>query len=112
MSMCKILEGTGNSVYARHNLWRDAEFPFQKGFDGSFAQYFSGELYILSADLVREIVSDGDSVFAGIWASHLEDAQVGRWVKMVAEKRDKASSTMAPIEVIEDPRLVIRVPKS
>lgn len=68
-------------------LWNDAVYESQKGFDGSFAPYFSGHLYMLSWNLLKAIADHPETIFASLYASHSEDLQVGRFVQAVEHDR-------------------------
>ena len=75
-----------SSLYAGSYLWDDPDFGL--AFDGSRAPYFSGNLYALSADLVRDIVFDPRTYFTSMNVTNAEDKQAGWWVKNQAGRRD------------------------
>mmetsp|Transcript_14412 Transcript_14412/g.23814 ORF Transcript_14412/g.23814 Transcript_14412/m.23814 type:complete len:354 (+) Transcript_14412:17-1078(+) len=78
-------------IYGGASLWNKPSYDIQKGFDGSFSPYFNGALYVLSVGLVRSMVHDIDSKLSGIYASHSEDLQVGRWVAKQNARSDTPS---------------------
>ncbi|KAL3808119.1 hypothetical protein ACHAXA_006205 [Cyclostephanos tholiformis] len=89
--ICRGLDGLSNSsLYAGNYLWSDAQFEQQRGLDGSFAPYFSGWLYALSSDLVRDIAHDPKSVLTSMNVAYAGDLQVGWWVKNQADRADRA----------------------
>lgn len=77
-TICEDTLCLNSSLYAGDYLW---ENEMQKGFDGSFAPYFSGHLYALSSDLVRDIAYSPDTLFASQNIGYAEDLQVGKWVQ-------------------------------
>ena len=85
-AICEKAILTNSSLYAGDYLWQTPGYELQKGFDGSFAPYFSGHMYALSRDLVRSISNDPDTVFTSMNVSYSEDLQVGRWVKNQADR--------------------------
>lgn len=78
--ICNNVMSLNCSLYAGNYLWDRAYYDSQKGFDGTFAPYFSGHVYALSTDLVRSIVVDQKSYFTSENVNYSEDLQVGRWV--------------------------------
>ena len=63
-SICEdVMVKSNSSLYAGYNFWPSVGLESQRGFDGSFAPYFGGYLYVLSSDLVRSIVFDPATIF-------------------------------------------------
>ncbi|CAB9522453.1 expressed unknown protein [Seminavis robusta] len=89
-------------MYGGPYFWSKPGYEIQKAFDQSFSPYFSGWLYVLSVPLAQEIVEDVDTKFAGIYASHSEDLQVGRWVKKQHQRKDTP-----PVQVEVEKTLIV-----
>ena len=87
--ICRKANISNSSLYAGKYLWSNAEYEQQKGFNGSFAPYFSGWLYALSSDLVRDIAHDPNSVLTAMNVGYAGDLQVGWWVKNQADRADR-----------------------
>ena len=88
-TICEDTVRSNSSLYAGgYNLWEKAGYDIQKGFDGSFAPYFSGALYALSSDLVRDIAYSPDTLFTSQNLGYAEDLQVGKWVQNQANRED------------------------
>jgi len=87
-TVCEDTVRSNSSLYAGDYLWEKAYYEMQKGFDGSFAPYFSGHLYALSSDLVRDIAYSPDTLFASQNMGYAEDLQVGKWVQNQANRED------------------------
>ena len=89
-SICEITTRSNSSLYSGNFLWSYAKQEQQYGFEGSFAPYFSGHLYALSADLLKDIVhEDSRAVFTSNNLGYSEDLQVGKWVKNQADRKDR-----------------------
>ena len=86
-NICMEATSSNQSLYAGNSFWGTPGYEAQKGFDGSFAPYFAGHMYALSADLVRDITNDHANLFALKNLGYAEDVQVGRWVKNQADRR-------------------------
>lgn len=80
---------TKTSLYGGVYLWDVPVYDQQKHFDGSFAPYFSGNLYALSSDLVQDIARDPASFFTSVVATNSEDLQVGAWVLNQVRKKSR-----------------------
>eukprot|EP00565_Helicotheca_tamesis_P007521 CAMPEP_0185729604 /NCGR_PEP_ID=MMETSP1171-20130828/6525_1 /TAXON_ID=374046 /ORGANISM="Helicotheca tamensis, Strain CCMP826" /LENGTH=372 /DNA_ID=CAMNT_0028398483 /DNA_START=1 /DNA_END=1116 /DNA_ORIENTATION=+ len=108
LSLChEAVSDVDNShIFAGTYLWSEAKYEEQRAFDGSFSPYFSGAILVFSTDLIKNVMEDEDTMYAGIWASHAEDLQVGRWV----DKQNKLNET-APVRIIERPKLLVTVPE-
>ena len=89
-SICEDATNSNSSLYAGHNLWKTAAYKQQKGFEGTFAPYFSGWLYALSSDLVRAIASDPRTLFTSMNLGYAEDLQVGKWVQNQSNQKDRS----------------------
>jgi len=88
-TICEDTVRLNSSLYAGgYSLWEKAGNEMQKGFDGSFAPYFSGALYALSSDLVRDIAYNPDTLFTSQNLGYAEDLQVGKWVHNQANRED------------------------
>ena len=87
--ICRTINLANSSLYAGHYLWSRAGYESQKALDGSFAPYFSGWLYALSSDLVRDIAHDPKSVLTAMNVGYMEDLQMGWWVKNQADAADR-----------------------
>jgi len=88
-TICEDTVRLNSSLYAGgYSLWEKAGYDMQKGFDGSFAPYFSGPLYALSSDLVRDIAYSPDTLFTSQNLGYAEDLQVGKWVQNQANRED------------------------
>ena len=87
-TVCEDTVRLNSSLYAGDYLWEKAGYEMQKGFDGSFAPYFSGALYALSSDLVRDIAYSPDTLFTSQNLGYAEDLQVGKWVHNQANRAD------------------------
>ena len=87
-TICKDTVRSNSSLYAGDYLWDTAAYEMQKGFDGSFAPYFSGHMYALSSDLVKDIAYSPDTLFTSQNLGYAEDLQVGKWVHNQANRED------------------------
>lgn len=84
--MCEKAVASNSSLYGGNYFWDKPMYDSQKPENGaSYAPYFSGNLYVLSMDLVRSIVQHPDTTYASLYASHSEDLQVGRFVQKAQE---------------------------
>ena len=80
---------SNSSLYAGNYLFADPEaYATQKGLDGSFVPFMSGNMYALSSDLVIDIVLDQQTIFTSTNVINAEDLQVGRWVKNQIDRKD------------------------
>ena len=94
-AICENVALSNTSLYAGNHLWEQPGYDIQKGLDGSFAPYFSGWLYALSADLVRDIVFDTATMFTSMNLVHSE-VQVGKWVKNQADRNKTIAYVVQP----------------
>ena len=83
-----VMIASNSRLYSGDILWEEAAYKQQYGFDGSFSPYFSGHLYALSSDLVKDIVYDPNTIFTSKNLGYAEDLQVGKWVENQAQKDD------------------------
>ena len=81
-----VMIASNSRLYSGDILWEEAGYQQQYGFDGSFSPYFSGHLYALSSDLVKDIVYDPNTIFTSKNLGYAEDLQVGKWVENQAQK--------------------------
>ena len=86
--VCEKADLSNSSLYAGNHLWREPAHEIQKGIDGSFFPYFSGWLYALSTDLIKDIVSDPATLFTSKNLAFMEDLQMGRWIDNQANRKD------------------------
>jgi len=78
------------SLYAGLNLWDKPQLEQQKGYDGSFAPYYSGWLSVFSVDLFKDIaLSPETMIFTNLNWPNAEDVQIGRWVQIQANREDR-----------------------
>ena len=75
-------------VYGGGEFFRTAAYWIQKGFDGSFAPYYSGHAYFLSRPLAEGILSRDDLPYYGVETRCSEDCVLGRWVRQFQERRN------------------------
>jgi len=98
-TICEDTVRSNSSLYAGGlGLWEKAGYDRQKGFDGSFAPYFSGALYALSSDLVRDIAYSPDTLFTSQNMGYAEDLQVGKWVQNQANREDNPRQIKSVME--------------
>lgn len=101
---------SNSSLYAGSYVFDDPEaYDGQKGLDGSFVPFMSGNMYALSSDLVIDIVLDQQTIFTSTNVINAEDLQVGRWVKNQIDRKDNprqveyvANSTLLWDVVVEE----------
>lgn len=101
-TMCVNATKSNASLYAGGLSFWDFGTKDTIASDGSFAPYFAGALYALSADLVKDFATDPAYLFSSSNVIYAEDTQVGHWVK----RRAYAVANPRTVHVIHDKRLV------